>query len=1191
MLKKFSEFLKTKAGMTYVELLVALTLLALIIVSFTPMLLKSYETLYKAGELTENTYYGKQEIEEKLATRVVTDIKGLNVSFDKVKLDGNVSALMSNFYLGLRNVTSTTQFSLETLFYGGKGRLKVLSASVIRDDYDAKEIVVQAEGVNIDGTIEKKHGNSLNLDNKGEACVRVYLPQYDPKHTSEAEGFNEDKYVSDSNLFITSNADGMSYTLKVKGVDITTPVLKIVLWYVDENNKLQELSTVVKIEPATITIVGETKGEIAYYTTAGVEAEQTTTGLNESFRIESRKMTGGAYPSGTTFFNVQWVSEDTHKDLDPYYVITGNNGVIQRLFISNADPETYRGISGDKAGVSGFPYVVDGFTRYTYLTKWGGDKSHQFGFSTSVGGDDEQHQSNYSKGCWYTSSTGDGSSYKGKDGDYDTTARMAFYFNGFRFRTSDDERMRDGRIISYVLLEQGYPLRFVGAKTSSNSAKRGGFITTWESPQMESQSGNGNLFQGTQNKEFKFSEDNPTVLRLHYDGWDTDDKALAWDEALAFLNLKGYSNLSPVHALITHENQRGNDSSQDKTYINSDEATNINITASYYNPTTNQMRYLGTTPAYAYVQQTDNTGIYYKHKDLCGPADNGADLYQLTGTSTNKRYHPVGAITGYWIWGNSDKGTTIYKRSTANNVVQYEYAAPEVYTHYYNEGKGLEPNQTDFNDVGQSAEFYVTRPSGGYYASLYDSDLEFTMGYSSNREEVFANITYDINKVEHHNSYERYFNLSHFSDINRSNGTRNDNEDLNNSYYKTDTTTKQNSIYNQTYHVWFPGEFYNLTKTATKEGVTVAVGYTISGSTFQYIDKDKKNNTSTALGSVYNDGVLAAVIDTSDANGNYNEASNCFKNLLYYKDYETATFENDNIFNGTSVLSANFSSQYGATDYYNQTGQGNNKNYGTHSRASVRFQAVDIAVVENKNDTVSGDKVTASSTTRTYYAFYGDNRGRVFYSKVASMSSSVTGIGTSSQTSTTNPLALVTGINDIGVETKNAAYGQQTEITDINGNKINKWFSEITSITCNGNVVLICGTAKDGTGAGIVMGRIKDDGSYDRFEYFNLKDGSLYYVNDSLVLDGYIYLVGKVDNHGFVAALPYTQIENYVTMDESGSYEDENGNTVTATRSQAKTEVATAIATRLKTVDRGVDENGNKDTSTMGVMYSIAGHA
>lgn len=1173
MLKKFSEFLKTKAGMTYVELLVALTLLALIIVSFTPMLLKSYETLYKAGELTENTYYGKQEIEEKLATRVVTDIKGLNVSFDKVKLDGNVSALMSNFYLGLRNVTSTTQFSLETLFYGGKGRLKVLSASVIRDDYDAKEIVVQAEGVNIDGTIEKKHGNSLNLDNKGEACVRVYLPQYDPKHTSEAQGFNEDKYVSDDNLFITSNADGMSYTLKVKGVDITTPVLKIVLWYVDENNKLQELSTVVKIEPATITIVGETKKDgTAYYTTAGVEAEQTTTGLNESFRIESRKMTGGAYPSGTTFLNVQWVSEDTHKDLDPYYVITGNNGVIQRLFISNADPETYRGISGDKAGVSGFPYVVDGFTRYTYLTKWGGDKSHQFAFSTATGDDAELHQAAYSRGSWLTK----GDDYKGQEGVYAIQAKMAFYFNGFRFRTSGDERMRDGRRISYVILESGYPLRFIGARKYNNdSASWGGFITPWEGADhggagTEFHHGNyGDPAWGGRPKS-EFSASSPKVLL-----WNrSDDNALNWDEALAYLNLKGFTNLSYQKATIASTSELGADTSI-TNYLSDTNATNIKITGSYYNPVTNQMRYLGTSTAYAYVQQADNTGIQYRHNEKYSTNTNdNARYYRYVGgplINDNKSIHPMGSITGYLLCGSDFDGTTIYKYSGKRTDSEYQLVAPKLAT------APTVEIADNLSYTGQSADFYVSRHDETY-SKTTDVDLEFTLGYSSNREEVFANVTYGTDKTEYQASYERFFNHSYYT--------------LSNPQYYigslglfeafTTGAPYRNSTAGSHYHVWFPGEFYNLTKTATKEGVTVAVGYTVSGSTYQWVDPSTNNNTSTALGSVYNDGVLAAMLDTGV------ETDGHFKNLLYYKDFET--FANSNIISGGVV-------QISGYDKY----KSHYTDYGTHARKSVRFQAVDIAVVENKQDTVSGDKVTASSTTRSYYAFYGDNCGRLFYSKVASMSSSVSGIGSSNQTTSTNPLSLVKGITSAIADILPAGdtfhadagvgYSAQTEILDVNGKRISDHFSEITSITCNGNVVLICGTAKDGTGAGIVMGRIKDDGTYDRFEYFNLKDGSLYYVNDSLVLDGYIYLVGKVDNHGFVAALPYTPIENYVTMDESGSYEDENGNTVTATRSQAKTEVATAIATRLKTVDRGVDENGNKDTSTMGVMYSIAGHA
>mgnify|MGYP003301978655 CR=1 FL=1 len=60
------KLIKNKLGMTYVELLTALALLALIITSFTPMLLSSYETLYTAGEKVQNVYDSKEEIEENL---------------------------------------------------------------------------------------------------------------------------------------------------------------------------------------------------------------------------------------------------------------------------------------------------------------------------------------------------------------------------------------------------------------------------------------------------------------------------------------------------------------------------------------------------------------------------------------------------------------------------------------------------------------------------------------------------------------------------------------------------------------------------------------------------------------------------------------------------------------------------------------------------------------------------------------------------------------------------------------------------------------------------------------------------------------------------------------------------------------------------------------------------------------------
>ena len=52
--------------MTYVELLCALALLSLIVVMFTPMLLSSYDTIYRAGERVEQVYDSKEEIEKKV---------------------------------------------------------------------------------------------------------------------------------------------------------------------------------------------------------------------------------------------------------------------------------------------------------------------------------------------------------------------------------------------------------------------------------------------------------------------------------------------------------------------------------------------------------------------------------------------------------------------------------------------------------------------------------------------------------------------------------------------------------------------------------------------------------------------------------------------------------------------------------------------------------------------------------------------------------------------------------------------------------------------------------------------------------------------------------------------------------------------------------------------------------------------
>lgn len=1131
--------------MTYVELLVALSLLCIIMVAFTPMLLKSYETLYGAGEMNEATYEGKQEIEEGLATRVVNNVKSLDVALSTVDLSDNVNALVSGFELGLRNITSTTQFSLETLFYGGRGRLNVLSSSVMRDDYDAKEVVIQAEGVNINEIIKANGKTALDKENIGSAAIRVYLPQYDANHTSEAEGFNEDKYVADANLYVTKSADGAAYTLTITGVDITTPVLKIVLWYVDENNKIQELSNIVRIEPATITIAGGTSGSagatgsIAYYTTAGVETTKVVDGYTTDFKVEARKMTGGTYATGTTFLNIQWVSEDTHADLDPYYVLTGSNGTIQRLFISNSNPVTYKAISGQD-DVVGFPYTADGLTKYTYVTKWGGDKSHQFAFGTAIGRNDDEkgttHQAAYSRGSWLTSSGTDSDgfpSYIGAAGVYGVQAKMAFYFNGFRMRTDGDERMRDGRRISYVILEAGNPIRFIGAREANNSSTSwGGFITPWEGPWN---GGNGTEFHwGNVTDEYKFSASSPKVLL-----WNRNkNNELNYDEALAYLNLKAYSNLSPQKVTIASTSELGADSSV-TNYLSDSNATNIRITSSYYNPVANEMRYLGSSVAYAYVQQVDNTGMLYEDGDLVTGRSNAAQKYQYISTLfSGDSYRPVGSVTGYLVSGSISNGTTIYKYSTGRNDPSYEVAAPALYNY------ASATYASTYS--GQSAEFYVARRANAYTKTV-DTDLEFTLGYSSNREEVFANVTYGTDKTEYQASYERFFNHSHYTLSNPSQyiGSL--------GLFETFTTNAayKNTKFGAHYHVWFPGEFYNLTHTATKEGVTVAVGYTVSGSTYQWVDPDLSGNTSTALGSIYNDGVLAAVVNTGSADAS-------FKNLLYYKDYETCA--TNNILSGKTGQVSNYGSFSNYINYYGET-------YGTHARQSIRFQAVDIATLESQ----SAD----GSYAKHYMAFFGDNRGRLFYAHVAS----AVGTGFDSETGEVDNanIALVTGIKDVGVEVfgDSTGYSQQLEIPT--GDK----FSEITSIYCQDRVVIVCGTEKDGKGTGVLFVRLNDGAGVERAEYFEIKSSGNYVINDTLVLNGYLYLAGqKNNNKGFVMAAQYSHIELYM----NGTDEERALDKASPTGDSPN-----GIPDAWENVSESLKKAVECELNT--VAYSIAGHA
>ena len=1047
--------------MTFVELLSALALLVLVITLFTPMLLDSYNNLYRAGELNEKTYDAKSNMETELAERDSNFIS--RYSFDiGIKID-NVAQTM---FLNMRKAMESVQNGIQTVFYGGKGTIRVVSPSTIPDDSPLKEITILFNGINVDEVVIGDSSKaSKTANNTYTVAVQVIPPVLDSSVGDDLSAFQPKNALTDSQCSVKKvEKEGKQYAdiTITDNVDVVTTVIKIIAYYIDENGENHSAEAYVRITPATIMLVGDTSDNISYYTSKGVDKKDVvsdevdvTTGEHitetvvefEAYGRELRTLnnpSGTRYTKDTRFLSVNFIDNDKSPYLEPYYVLTGTNGTIQRLFIAKGKVDGINEVTGyTTSDIRSIEYKDGGVTKKLYPTFWGGDRSHQFGFSSykessSYGSDGDD--------CWYTQDSS--TKYKGST-NYDRYAvqtRMAMFYNGFGTEGGGyNEICRNGRKISYIIMEKGIPLRLSGIRKDNSW---GGFVTTWEYPQVNTIVNNTSTSDAAQ----RYDSSNPAVVRV-----DRYDKDWEKDSMLAYLNLKSYGNLG-VDMLFDIGD--GDASRVDR--LSHAKATELNVSASLYNSASGKMMYLGSSVAYAYLQQVDNINGSEDYARKYQPHDNWF---------SSSKSRPEGGITGYLIQGNVAGGTTIKKATETGG--SWETSVDALKT----KSTGtLKTNAT---------EFYVQRP-GTSVTKLELSDVEFTLGYSSNREQVFANVTFGTDLTEYHNSYERYYNLTHYGDLNRSN--RDDNDYV--STIVKNPGTYINSTANDMYNVWFPGEFYNLTKTATRDGITIAVGYTVSGSTYQWVNPNQSTNTSTALGSVYNDGVLAIMTNDDES----------FKNILYFKD--TADFTNSDITSDSDIDEKGVYAGHFGT-------------YGTHARRSVRFTAVDIYVL-------GGDKnADGSINQKSIYAVYGDNHGRLFFSLVAQVnytSNNTTGVG-----SVTDRIgdAALTNYGSLG------AYSSMIEFTDKAGKSLSTHFSEITNITVDGTDIYVTGRGNGADQApkvAICNGITKGDMTFTVIDLVNVSGAGVYLINDMLALGGYLYFAGEVNgtSNGFWCAVNTT---------------------------------------------------------------------
>ena len=1214
----FKKLIKNKVGLTYVELITAVALLALIITSFTPMLLSSYETLYEAGERVRGVYNSKEEIEEGLARR-----DSENAVAVQLNMRVNSDAFFNQINVTGRKIISTFQEGLETVFGQIRARVEIISPSTVYDNQDNHTIILQTFGLEYkkitfgtftyDTTNEPGAGNKMPAD---QIHIQVIAPNKAAKKTEGTADENmigtEDELVYSSGRFceleyfytkfdsknipqggleVSNTTDSGRIKLKVKSpatgdrLDFTYSPLKVKVYYINNRGHLRTVSDYLYIDPPTLLMAGETiksgSNSIDYYTSAGVQSIDISTNDDEQkiqyeLKAQGRTMrtsnsvylskagqynvpvVGGPSNNGTEIRAIRWIDNDETQGLNPYYVMTGTNGAIYRMYTFSSDKaDIFKASMGATIGDSttGFfntthdyidrVYTTDAGKR-VYPALWGGDYAHIFEYTSAekrvAYGPSANHSNDQT---WTTSAKVGDLERAGLTGDpaYNTMsayAQFCYYYNGSG--TNHKFGFKNSKPVSYILTERGWPIRLYGVIGPASPDKDyfEDFCALWDRNQTTANIRSSTIYKNS-----------AETLAFHYKNKNDDQQS---DYVYGGIRIKTLASY-PITAGMRDTREDYFDGAED--YENTTSMTklkhvqktsedllygynnDINITDVIYIPGTDTTQgstfYIGNVHAYANVIQTDKieggAAEHHEYTNAIGQkkdtdiSSNGmiGKWYQNRSTfyNGNACSYPKGAITDYLIISNPT-GTATY--ICKFNDSDYSRTAEWLGSVSDPQGRGYQFCFANDYIIANDANIsYKNVPDGIYSGAnadsraafflpnqkntweyLYLDDVSFTFGFSSNRERVYTNITYD-GQVEYVRSFERLYWRSHYGQdatYYKENGELNFTEfRANQAAYSgpalgihqqnravsdgngglQTNQTYLNHVDNDYYNVWFPGEMYNLNKIASKDGVTVAVGYAVAGSSYQYSHPNDNNATSTALGSVYNDGVLSAMIEGKDA---------AFVNLLYYKDNES--FDNYSLYDKTRST---------GKDYPQYAAYGDVK-YGMHGRDSVQFTAVDLLVENVKTSE------TDKNYTVNYYAYYGDNKGRVFYSLVASASGTSSGeVGDANADEI--GASLVPYISDTPTHIASVAADTPSQMVEIyvDGQGLDKIFSKIGTIDVMDDLIIITGPMQNGGEEYIVVG-VKDPAT-NNWSWRKVKNcGFTSIINDATIVGGYYYIVG-----------------------------------------------------------------------------------
>ncbi len=802
---------KNNGGMTYVELLVALSLLVLIVTMFSPMLLSSYDRIYRAGEITSDAFDSRFAIEDGLASREDHTILPLTTNF---------KVLTNTINVKMRQVISATS-NLETLYSGGKGVIKIVSDTLVKDNQSSHNVRLRLTNLDF-GSDES---NYIVLDSvqefeaikadpsKIEGKVAFYITSvFDTTTPLKAKPINFPVFVAGENYFPFVD-------ILIEDIDITYSPIQFSAYYINDFGTMKVAKTYLTITEADIIFVGETKENAEYFTFSDA-------GTIENPVIAGRVMYTAPIGAGKTLTDVSY-NPATETLTEGFYAMCGENGIARRLWHLDAtslaqvkalDPnavdETATSlVTGPKIIYKAV--TLGGGTPY-FQYDWAGDLNDLLAFTSST---------NSSSVIDYgTSSTADqdfgNGDYVWKN-EYNVDENYyAYNFDGFN---ANHGSFKDNhRRISYVLETTEANL-----KSKYGIEPQDGYIMYKHNYDTLGWEHNGVGDDSDKHFVFRFENGNVKwynferyydwgkvkyVIDMHHhadglvsglvdgknvqisyglfvsrdsaadgNGWASNENATytSGDHKMAYVYLKSYNTISPG-TLASNSLVQANTTA-------SKNAAKVNFTSCSALPGTIESFYLGTLEANAIINET---------KGVVAAAGN-------SGLSTDE-----GMVQS---WVLVQDGSTTY-------LNKYDQKAKLDIGAVLANGGNIRNTLAPDSAYGRNQYQAAYNGNNNIHTTwgLQDSNARFTMGYCSDLYAMYESLAVrDMKPLE-----KVYMGTYSAADNGDSDG-------------------------DFRHNLWFPREFLNITDSATYGNSMVAVGYDVGGTSKLYYDYSSEVTTTT----------------------------------------------------------------------------------------------------------------------------------------------------------------------------------------------------------------------------------------------------------------------------------------------------------------------------------------------------------